>query len=102
MLRRVRIEHFRSIESCELELTPLCALIGENNSGKSNVLKALRIVMGDWLNVNSFSLDDRRGRNPDLDVVIELEFEPPLIYEGFANEDEKEIPIIRYTYTQYK
>jgi putative ATP-dependent endonuclease of the OLD family len=39
---RVKIDNFHSIESCEFFPQSLCALIGANNAGKSNILRALR------------------------------------------------------------
>ena len=42
-LRKIEIEKFRSIESTEIELDDMMVLIGENNSGKSNILKALEL-----------------------------------------------------------
>jgi len=39
------IENFQCIQSLELKLTPLHALIGPNDSGKSTILKAIRIMM---------------------------------------------------------
>ena len=41
-LRRVRIENFRSIAVCDVELGNLSILIGPNGSGKTNFLDALR------------------------------------------------------------
>jgi predicted ATPase len=41
---RVRIEGFRSIKSCDLELTSLNAIIGANGAGKSNLIAAFRFL----------------------------------------------------------
>ena len=41
----VRIENFRGIKSLELELDEITVLIGENNSGKTAVLDALRLCL---------------------------------------------------------
>lgn len=43
-LRRVRIENYRSIAHCDVELQPLTFLVGPNGSGKSNFLQAIRLV----------------------------------------------------------
>ena len=40
-LRRLEIQHFGCIENCTLTLTPLHALIGPNDSGKSTILGLL-------------------------------------------------------------
>lgn len=43
-VRRVKIENFRSIESCDVELGPIAVLVGLNAAGKSNFLDALAFV----------------------------------------------------------
>lgn len=46
-LERLVIENFRSIERLDLLLGSMSALIGPNNAGKSNILKALDLVLGE-------------------------------------------------------
>jgi predicted ATPase len=41
MLQRIHIENFKSLKDVTLDLQPVNLLIGPNNSGKSNLLKAL-------------------------------------------------------------
>ena len=45
LLTQLEIRNFRGIEELTLPLDDLCVLIGENNSGKSTVLDALRICL---------------------------------------------------------
>ena len=45
-ISKVRIENFRSIENMELSLSMTNVLIGANNCGKSNFLKAINIALG--------------------------------------------------------
>lgn len=62
-ISRVRIENYRNLKSVDVELDNLVALVGENNSGKSNFLKALSLpFMSDdgasskrltWLDINN-------------------------------------------------
>ncbi|MCD6449610.1 MAG: AAA family ATPase [Thermotogaceae bacterium] len=42
-LNRIEIEKFRTIENLSLTIDKLLVLIGENNSGKSNILRALQL-----------------------------------------------------------
>ena len=42
---QIDIKNFRGIEELSLPLDDLCVLIGENNSGKSTILDALRICL---------------------------------------------------------
>lgn len=46
-LRRIQIENFRGITSLDLELGDTTVLIGENNTGKTAVLDALRFALRD-------------------------------------------------------
>lgn len=39
-IRRVCIENYRSIENLDFEFSSVNALVGANNSGKSNILRA--------------------------------------------------------------
>jgi len=41
----VRIRNFRGIRSLDLELGPITVLIGENNTGKTSVLDALKLCL---------------------------------------------------------
>ena len=81
-LRRFVIEHYRSIESCNVELGPVTILVGPNGSGKSNFLDAIRFV-SDALRTNlAQAIRDRGGMkeirrrgvgDPDT-FAIRLEF----------------------------
>lgn len=46
LISKVRIENYRSIENLELSLSMTNVLIGANNCGKSNFLKAINIALG--------------------------------------------------------
>lgn len=102
-LTRVLIENFRSIERCELKPGALTALVGENNAGKTNILRAIETVLGsDWVTKNSFSDEDFRNRDRELDILIEMEFDPPLTYRPFKASDEVQVPTLRYKVSHYK
>lgn len=45
-LTHVEIENFRSIKELEFDPSRLCAMIGPNNAGKSNILAALELLLG--------------------------------------------------------
>ncbi len=45
-LRKLSIENFRGIKRAEINLDDITVLIGENNTGKSSVLDALRLALG--------------------------------------------------------
>lgn len=75
---RVVIKNFRSIKELDFEPGPLCTLIGENNAGKSTILRALNLVLGElWPNERSFDEEDFHNRDTDTDIVIQVYFDGP-------------------------
>ncbi|HIJ85371.1 MAG TPA: AAA family ATPase, partial [Magnetococcales bacterium] len=46
-LRRLQIENFRGITKLDMSLKDTTVLIGENNTGKTAVLEALRFALRD-------------------------------------------------------
>jgi predicted ATPase len=44
MLTRLDVKNFRAFESLELTLAPITIFVGPNNSGKSSILSALRLL----------------------------------------------------------
>lgn len=78
MIKKLIIEDFRSIKNMEIELGALNAFIGPNNAGKSNIMKALNLVLGDiYPSVRSFGEKDfyNYESNP---IKIEVRFDLPL------------------------
>jgi len=54
-ISRIRIQNFRSIQTLDFPIGNICALIGPNNAGKSNILLALHHVLArDWVSVTTF------------------------------------------------
>jgi putative ATP-dependent endonuclease of OLD family len=52
ILKHIRIRNFRSIESLDLELGITNLLIGQNNTGKSNFLRAINVALGSMTDFN--------------------------------------------------
>lgn len=87
MLKRVSIQNFKSLKDVTLDLQKVNLLIGPNNSGKTNFLKALEY----------FGKDSRPNSDePDRDKIaykhnthdlisIEFKFEPENIDHSFRN-----------------
>src|SRR5271155_3856270 len=60
-ITRVSLRNYKSIAACDVRLRPLVFLVGQNGSGKSNFLDALRFV-ADSLNTSlDHALRDRGG-----------------------------------------
>ena len=60
-LRRVVLKNYKSIAACDVRLGPLVFLVGQNGSGKSNFLDALRFVADGLRNSLDHALRDRGG-----------------------------------------
>src|SRR5258708_4718768 len=64
MIKKLKIESFKTIESAELELGNINVFIGANGSGKSNLLEGLGVLAAaDFGRVDAESLV-RRGCRP--------------------------------------
>jgi putative ATP-dependent endonuclease of the OLD family len=86
-----------------MALPQICALVGPNNTGKSNILLAIQRVLGrEWVSVNAFDEEDVYGRDPAADIKISLAFEPALAYAKFRDADPVEISKFSFEYTRYK
>ncbi|MBE7449743.1 MAG: AAA family ATPase [Kofleriaceae bacterium] len=44
-ISRIEIEHFRNLHGLQADIAPSAVIVGENRSGKSNLLHALRLVL---------------------------------------------------------
>ncbi len=79
MIKKLKIKNFRSIRELEIELTKINALIGPNNAGKSNIMKALKLILGEtYPTVKSFDEKDFYMHNTSNPIVIEVIFDRPL------------------------
>lgn len=102
-ISRLRIKNFRSMQDLDVELPQICALVGPNNSGKSNILEGLRRVLGgSWLSVNSFSEDDIYYRDAERDVKIWCTVDPPVPYQKFKEAPISDVRTLHFQYTKYK
>lgn len=102
-ISRIAIENFRSIKNLQTEVPNVCALVGPNNSGKSNILSAIQRVIGrDWVTANAFDDNDIYGRNPALDVKIKIDVDPPIPYRRFKEAGPVEVATLSFLYTHYK
>jgi predicted ATP-dependent endonuclease of OLD family len=103
-LQKISIANFRSIKALDLELPNVCALIGPNNAGKSNILDALRRVLAPEYGPRprDFTDDDLHLRDPELDITIEVTFDTPIPYTKIKGAKPAEVSQLRFNYTRYK
>lgn len=76
-LQKVTIKNFRSIKEATIDFDPMCrVLIGINESGKSNILKALSLISKDEFDSNDIrfgSLDEALVVEADISYKFKLE-----------------------------
>ena len=102
-LSAVRIQNFRSIRNLDVELPQVCALVGPNNAGKSNILMAIsRVLERGWVRVSDFDEQDVFGHDTGADVEIELTFEPGIPYRRFKAAAPVAISKLSFRLTRYK
>ena len=75
-LKSLRVQNFRSLQNLAIELPQVCAIVGPNNSGKSNILETIRRVLApDWgPRARDFTEDDVYLQDETLDIEIECAF----------------------------
>jgi putative ATP-dependent endonuclease of OLD family len=78
LLSKVRISNFRSIESLSLELGMSNLLIGQNNSGKTNFLRAINIAVSGASDVSENDIFVAKGERLDKSkvAIIDIMFQP--------------------------
>ena len=77
-IARIQIENYRSIENLTLPFGELNALVGSNNAGKSNILKALNIILGETWPTKPFTERDFFGGDLNRAIAITVIFDRPL------------------------
>jgi predicted ATPase len=85
LITRVRIEGYKSVTACDVDLGALTILVGPNGSGKSNFLDALRFTSEALSSTLNFAVRERGGMDEVLDrsqtsvrdLVIRLDLQLP-------------------------
>lgn len=77
-LQRVRIKNFKSIKDLEFDFpeSGILVLVGENNSGKSNIIRAIDLICGEaWIGKEKLEDHDFYLRDKSNEIEIDLYFE---------------------------
>ena len=75
LVNTIRIAGFRGLENIEISLPRVSVLIGTNNSGKTSVIKALQLALGDYsryLTDEDFYIDSRDIRCDRILVDVRI------------------------------
>jgi len=79
MIKKIKIQNFRSIMNLEIQLGTINAFIGPNNAGKSNIMKALNLILGEvYPTIKSFDDKDFHKYEKANPILIEVHFDQPL------------------------
>lgn len=84
----IRVINFRSLVDLHVDFTVYTALVGLNDAGKSNVLRALNLFFNGETDVDEplmferdFAQKAKVGKNKARQIIIELELQPPSHYQ---------------------
>ncbi len=75
LLKKVSIKNFKSIKHLEFDFpeSNILVLVGENNAGKSNIIRAIDVICGEsWYGKEKLEDHDFYLRNPKNDIEINL------------------------------
>ena len=88
ILAKIRIRNFRSIESMDIELGMTNLLIGQNNTGKTNFLRAINVALGTMTDLSEedifVAIDERLAKTKG--AIIDIMFRPIDINGTIINE----------------
>jgi putative ATP-dependent endonuclease of OLD family len=98
------IKNFRSISELDIDLPNVCAFVGPNNAGKTNILEAIRrVLMPEYgPRAADFAEDDVHLRDPEKNIEIALTFDAPIPYARLQRAQPVEIASLKFTYERYK
>tara|TARA_R110000764_G_scaffold232928_1_gene325574 strand:+ start:209 stop:1978 length:1770 start_codon:yes stop_codon:yes gene_type:complete len=77
LLNSVRIFGFRGISNLEISLPKVAVLIGQNNAGKTSIIKAIQLALGDYsrnLTDEDFYID--RNDSISTKIIIDISIIP--------------------------
>lgn len=103
-IQKVRISNYRSIkDTIEIDFTDLTAMIGPNNSGKSNILWCINKLLGQETNQNEiFSEKDVYQQDPNRNIDVEIEFNRPFEHIPFESAEPAYVDKLRFIYKLHK
>lgn len=78
VISKIEIENFRSIKKISLEPHGLISVIGPNSSGKTNVLKAIDLVLGEGWTTKA-KVARELFNDPEKDISIKIEFDEQIV-----------------------
>lgn len=87
MITRIFIKNFRSLEIADIDCQSITTFVGQNDAGKSNVLRALNLFFNGHTDHavpfdfdSDFNIFSPIGKNKAKEIIIELTIELPASY----------------------
>lgn len=85
-ISKLEIKNFKSIKTLSLEPSQLCAIIGPNSTGKTNVLKAIDLVLGEGWTTKA-KVAKELFHDTEADVEIKITFDEAITFTGARGRD---------------
>lgn len=103
MLTHMQVRNFRCLEDVDMPLGPLTAFVGPNGSGKTTILRAIDLVLGEaWPTLRSFRIPQDFSRfDTSQDIEITVQFDPPYIHQDTLSHEHR-VNFLRLTCKPYK
>jgi putative ATP-dependent endonuclease of OLD family len=103
MLTRLRIKNLRSAENIDVPLAPLTAFVGPNGTGKTTMLRAIELVLGEaWPSLRSFRIpQDFTAFDASRDIEVVVSFDPAYMHRD-THSTEHRVDALRLTCKPYK
>jgi putative ATP-dependent endonuclease of OLD family len=103
VIASVSVKNWRSLESLEIPLAPLTALVGPNGAGKSAVLQAIDALLGSrWPGMANLSIPrDFHNLEANKPLSIRCAFDPELSFTDPAGTDHG-VAYLEYLCQPYK
>lgn len=96
-------KNYRCLVDVDVPLESLTAFVGPNGSGKTSLLRALDIILGDaWPTLRSFRIpQDFTNFDSSRDIEINVEFDPPYVHCD-THSTKHQISVLQLTCKPYK
>ena len=84
-IKKIIVQNFRSIQYLEIFPSSLYWIIWPNSAGKSNILRAIDLVLWDsWMTKNK--VEKELFYDSSLPIHIQIEFDEPILWRNYSDE----------------
>ena len=102
-LTRLRVKNYRSLEAVDVPLASLSSFVGPNGTGKTTILRAVDLVLGEaWPSLRSFRVpQDFTNFEASREIEIVVSFTPAYVHQDTVS-NKHAITGIRVSCRPYK